>query len=70
MIFSYFILSCYFCCYLLEAALFLLRVRKGVDPGRKGGEEELGGVERVETVITIYYIKNYSSFNKRKRIII
>lgn len=34
-----------FGCYIFEAYSFLMRESKGVDPEKKGGEEELGGTE-------------------------
>jgi hypothetical protein len=43
-----------FYCSPLEAR-FLIRNRNGVDPGERGGGEELGGVEGGETVITICF---------------
>jgi hypothetical protein len=41
---------------LLEACSFLMRDRKGVDLEEIGDEEELGGVEKGETIIRIYSI--------------
>jgi len=37
----------------LELVCFLMRVRAGVEPGGRGGGEELGGVEGRETTIRI-----------------
>lgn len=50
-----------FCGYLLEAFSLLIRNRKWVDPGRKGGEKELGG----ETETRIYCMRKQPIFNKR-----
>jgi hypothetical protein len=47
-------LSIYTClpCYLLEACLFLMRDRKGMDVDRRG-TEEIGGGEEGETVFRL-----------------
>lgn len=39
----------------------------GVDLDEKRDEEQLGGVERSETVIRIYYKRKKSIFNKMKK---
>jgi hypothetical protein len=36
---------------------FLTRDRTGVDPVEFGGREEIGGVERRETIMRIYCLK-------------
>jgi len=46
---------------------FLMRDRKGVDPERRGGGEDLGGVKGGETVIRIYRMRKESIFNKRNK---
>ena len=46
-----------FGCYLLEACSFLIRDRKGVDPDRMGGGEELRGVKGGEAVIRIFCMR-------------
>lgn len=52
-----------FGCFLLEACYFLMRNKKGVDLERRGGGEELGGVETVETILRIYCVRKESIFN-------
>jgi hypothetical protein len=43
--------------------------RNGVDPDRRGGREELGGVERGETIIRIYYVrKKFFSYSWKEGI--
>jgi hypothetical protein len=42
-----------------------MRERKVVDPGGRGGGEELGGVEGGETVIRMYFVKKNSIIIKR-----
>lgn len=44
---------------------FLMRERKGVDLGGRGGREDFGVAGEQETVIRIYYMKNLF-FNKGK----
>lgn len=47
---------------------FLMRDRKVVGPNRRGGEEELGVMERKETIIRIYCVrKKYIFYKRRKR---
>ena len=53
-----------FGCYLLEACSFLMIDRKGVDPEKRRGGEELGGVQGRESIIRVYCIKKDSIFNK------
>jgi hypothetical protein len=61
----YFVIFYYY--YLLEVCAFLMRDRKGVDPSRSGDGKELGGVEGLDIIIGIYYVRKASIFNKRKR---
>lgn len=42
-----------------------MRDRKGVDPSRSGDGKELGGVEGLDIIIGIYYVRKASIFNKR-----
>lgn len=50
--------------FVLEACTFLIRDKIAVYPeGREGGEEPGG----VEIIIRMYYMKNQSIFNKRKK---
>lgn len=49
-----------FGCYLSKACSDIMRDMQGVE--RKGGEEELGGVEEVETIIMIYCMRSDSFF--------
>lgn len=44
-----------------------MKARKGVDPDRRGGKEELG-VEGEKTVVRIYCIRKESIFNQRGKI--
>ena len=53
-----------FGCYLLEACSFLMTDRKGVDPEKRRGGEELGGVQGRESIIRVYCIKKDSILNK------
>lgn len=53
--------SCYF---ILFCIFFLIRDRKRRD--RKGGGRELGGVERRERIIGIYYVRKESFSMKGK----
>ena len=46
------------CCYLLEACYYLLRDRNRMDPDRREGGAELGGVDRREIIIRIDYGEN------------
>lgn len=48
----------------LKSLVFTNERQKG--SGSRGGWEELGGIERGETIIRIYYVVKESIFNKRK----
>lgn len=49
-----------FCCYLLE------RERKGMNSEGKEGGKKLGGIERRETIIKIWYMRKGSLLDKTK----
>lgn len=59
----YFILTCF--ATLLETCSSLMRDREGVDSERRGGREELRGIEGEETEIKIHCIRKDSIFKKR-----
>jgi hypothetical protein len=42
-----------------------MRARRGVDPGGKGGGEELRAVEGWEAIVRIYYGRTESILNKK-----
>lgn len=72
----YLIIVCFamFYCYHLEACCFLTRDRNGVDLDeegrggkRKGGKEDLEGVEGEETLMKIYCLRKKSIFSKKEK---
>ena len=52
-------------CDILEACSLLKGVVGKVDPGEKGCGEKLGGMERGETVVGIYCMREESIFIKK-----
>lgn len=54
-----------FGCYLLKACSSLIRDRKGADLDERRGREELGEVERGETVLRLYCMRKESVLNRR-----
>lgn len=50
-----FVLSYYI--FSFKSLSFLMRDIKGMDPYRRGVEEELGGVQGGKTIITMYYMR-------------
>lgn len=53
--------------YLDEVCSFLMRGKREVDLGRKGGGEDLAGVEGGGTIIRIYCVRKYPIFSKRRK---
>lgn len=53
--------------YSLNVSLLSKRDRQGVDLDRRGGREELGEVEEMETTIKIYFMKKKIYFQYLKK---